>query len=104
MADGDICHQLGADIIGSTLSGYTGGDVPTEPDLALVMAFHQRGYFVMAEGRYNSPLLAAQAITAGANCVTVSSAITRIEHICQWFKDAVNTAATVTELPAKDIA
>ncbi|MEC6796405.1 putative N-acetylmannosamine-6-phosphate 2-epimerase [Photobacterium sp. S4TG1] len=104
LADGDMCHQLGADIIGSTLSGYTECEVPTEPDLELVKAFHQRGYFVMAEGRYNSPVLAAQAITAGANCVTVGSAITRIEHICQWFKQAVSTAATANELPVKDIA
>ena len=104
LADGDMCHQLGADIIGSTLSGYTDGEVPTEPDLELVMALHQRGYFVMAEGRYNSPALAAQAMTAGANCVTVGSAITRIEYICQWFKEAVNTAATTDELSLKDIA
>ena len=104
LADGDMCHQLGADIIGSTLSGYTKGEVPTDPDLELVMALHQRGYFVMAEGRYNSPELAAQAIAAGANCVTVGSAITRIEHICQWFKEAVNTASITHELPIKDIA
>ncbi|PSU72440.1 N-acetylmannosamine-6-phosphate 2-epimerase [Photobacterium phosphoreum] len=104
LADGDMCHQLGADIIGSTLSGYTGGNVPIQPDLALVMALHQRGYFVMAEGRYNSPELAAQAIAAGANCVTVGSAITRIEYICQWFKEAVTTASIAHALPTKDIA
>jgi N-acylglucosamine-6-phosphate 2-epimerase len=43
----------------------------------------------MAEGRFNSPDLARDAIAAGADCVTVGSAITRIEHITSWFADAV---------------
>ena len=39
----------------------------------------------MAEGRYNTPQLARKAILAGANAVTVGSAITRIENITNWF-------------------
>ena len=91
-------QSLGVEVIGSTLSGYTGGNVPVEPDFALVTKLDQAGCFVMAEGRYNSPQLARQAIEAGASCVTVGSAITRIEHICQWFSLEVSQA----ERPAKE--
>lgn len=87
--EGKYCQSLGVEIIGTTLSGYTGGDVPAMPDLALVARLQQSDCLVMAEGRYNSPELAKQAIEAGAFCVTVGSAITRIEHICDWFHQAV---------------
>ncbi len=85
----------GAAIIGTTLSGYTDATATgsTEPDLALVETFATLGAFVMAEGRYNSPDLARQAIAAGADCVTVGSAITRVEHIAEWFKAAVRNGA-----------
>lgn len=91
-AEGMAALHLGVEIIGTTMSGYVGPVTPAEPDLALVTALKQAGCFVMAEGRYNSPQLAAQAILAGADCVTVGSAITRIEHICGWFADAVDGA------------
>lgn len=89
--DGIHCHQLGVQIIGSTLSGYTGGPVPDEPDFELVRKLEQAGCNVMAEGRYNTPELARRAVEAGAFCVTVGSAITRIEHICHWFKTEVDS-------------
>lgn len=91
-AEGMAAFHLGVEIIGTTLSGYVGPVTPAEPDLALVTALKQAGCFVMAEGRYNSPQLAAQAILAGADCVTVGSAITRIEHICGWFAEGVDGA------------
>ena len=87
--DAADCHRLGADIIGTTLSGYTTDVVPQEPDLARVAALSAKGYRVIAEGRYNSPALAAQAMRHGAWSVTVGSAITRLEHICQWYRDAI---------------
>ncbi len=87
--DAADCHRLGADIIGTTLSGYTTDVVPQDPDLALVSALSAKGYRVIAEGRYNSPALAAQAMRHGAWSVTVGSAITRLEHICQWYRDAI---------------
>ncbi|MDN3629341.1 N-acetylmannosamine-6-phosphate 2-epimerase [Vibrio lentus] len=88
--EGMYAKQLGVEIIGSTLSGYTGGVIPEEPDFELVERLKQSGCFVMAEGRYNSPELAQRAIESGADCVTVGSAITRIEHICSWFGTAVS--------------
>ncbi|WP_022942890.1 N-acetylmannosamine-6-phosphate 2-epimerase [Psychromonas hadalis] len=89
--EGIVCHNLGVEIIGTTLSGYTGESTPKDPDYALVTRLNQHGCFVMAEGRYNAPELAHAAMQAGASCVTVGSAITRIEHICGWFKTAVDS-------------
>ena len=84
----------GAGIIGTTLSGYAYDIVPagTGPDFDLIRAVKELGAFVMAEGRFNSPALATQAIGAGADCVTVGSAVTRVEHITGWFVSAVTGA------------
>ena len=93
MADCSNLHDAknaileGADIIGTTLSGYVGKNVKDtdKPDLNLVKQFKKLNSFVMAEGRYNSPDLAKKAILAGADAVTVGSAITRIDNITNWF-------------------
>ncbi|RYE09723.1 MAG: ROK family protein [Hyphomicrobiales bacterium] len=90
----DARHALagGAAVIGSTMSGYT---AETEglhdgPDFELLAALRALGSgFVMAEGRFNTPELAARAMAAGAHAVTVGSALTRLEHITGWFADAV---------------
>lgn len=89
LTDGLFCRDLGADIVGSTMSGYTGGVTPKEPDFQLVKDLKQAGCFVMAEGRYNTPELAREALLIGADCVTVGSALTRLEHMVGWFKQAL---------------
>lgn len=89
LKDGLLAQQMGLDFIGTTLSGYTQTPVPSEPDIELVRQLVQAGCRVIAEGRYNSPELAAAVMKAGAYAVTVGSAITRIEHICGWFCDAI---------------
>jgi putative N-acetylmannosamine-6-phosphate epimerase len=83
----------GADIVATTMSGYTGGPVPALPDLALVRTGAALGAPVFAEGRYNTPALAAAAIAAGAHCVVVGTAITRPERITAWYAAAVAGAA-----------
>ena len=92
MADGMACQKLGAEIIGTTLSGYTTPETPEEPDLALVNSLSDAGCRVIAEGRYNTPAQAAEAMRHGAWAVTVGSAITRLEHICQWYNTALKKA------------
>ncbi|WP_394143275.1 putative N-acetylmannosamine-6-phosphate 2-epimerase [Vibrio atypicus] len=91
-ADGSWAHDYGVEIIGSTLSGYVGETEPTEPDLQLVKQFSEAGFFTMAEGRYNTPELAAKAIESGAVAVTVGSAITRMEVVTNWFNSATQAA------------
>lgn len=90
LEDGLFCHKLGVELIGSTMSGYTGGEIPKEPDVQLVRDLLANGCKVMAEGRYNTPELAALAIENGAFAVTVGSALTRLEHIVSWFVTAID--------------
>lgn len=94
LTDGTRALKEGADILGTTLAGYAYDIAPagTAPDFDLIRTFKDLGSFVMAEGRFNSPALAAQAMAVGANCVTVGSAVTRIEHITDWFVQAVSQA------------
>jgi putative N-acetylmannosamine-6-phosphate epimerase len=80
---------LGADLCGSTLSGYMGGPEPTAPDLTLVRAMAAAGLRTVAEGNIRTPAQAAEALAAGAFAVTVGSAITRPEHVTRWFLEAM---------------
>ncbi|ENZ8429891.1 TPA: N-acetylmannosamine-6-phosphate 2-epimerase [Klebsiella aerogenes] len=93
-ADALQCWQLGAEIVGTTLSGYTAEETPDEPDLALVKSLSAAGCRVIAEGRYNTPAQAAEAMRHGAWAVTVGSAITRLEHICGWYNTALKKAVS----------
>ncbi|EGV05675.1 ManNAc-6-P epimerase [Haemophilus pittmaniae HK 85] len=95
LQEGLYCQQLGFDIVGSTMSGYTGGPIPQAPDFQLVKDFKAAGMRVMAEGRYNTPELAAQAIACGADFVTVGSALTRLEHLTSWFTEAISAAKPI---------
>lgn len=91
VADGAAALADGAAILGTTLSGYTAETATGDdgPDLDLIRAFRGLGAFVMAEGRVNTPGLAAAAIRAGADAVTVGSALTRLEIVTGWFAEAV---------------
>ncbi|WP_339685262.1 N-acetylmannosamine-6-phosphate 2-epimerase [uncultured Pseudoalteromonas sp.] len=93
LAGGKFLHDAGCTFIGSTLSGYLDlSTTPNEPDYQLVSDLVSAGIKVIAEGRYNSPERAAKAIELGALCVTVGSAITRLEHITGWFVQSINNA------------
>lgn len=92
--DGQRALAQGAAILGTTLSGYTDETAGRAEgvDFDLIRAFKDLGAFVMAEGRVNTPGLAAQAIAAGADAVTAGTALTRLEHVTGWFRDAVKNA------------
>jgi N-acylglucosamine-6-phosphate 2-epimerase len=90
---GMMLAQQGCTFIGSTMSGYLDlNNTPNEPDYELVANWVTQGINVIAEGRYNSPERAAKAIELGAFSVTVGSAITRVEHITQWFVGSIENA------------
>lgn len=94
--DGHWAHACGVSILGTTLSGYTKETLRDDenPDLDLVRQFRNLGSFVMAEGRYNTPDLAALALASGANSVTVGTALTRLEVMTSTFVSAMTQGGT----------
>lgn len=84
-------EALGADIVASTLAGYTTSSRPTSgPDLELVRAMAARLHVpVIAEGRIHTPEEACQALEAGAFAVVVGAAITRPQVITARFVQAI---------------
>lgn len=90
LAEGLAAEAAGCDAVAPTLSGYTGGPVPKEPDWALLRALvaHLR-VPVFMEGRIWTPEEAAQALREGAWAVVVGSAITRPQLITRRFAAAL---------------
>lgn len=77
LAAGVAAREAGADIVGTTLSGYTGGPVPDGPDVELVAALHAAlDCPIVAEGRYWTPDDVRAAFDAGAHAVVVGTAVT----------------------------
>ena len=96
--EGKKIAGLGHTFIGSTMSGYIDeNNTPNEPDLLLVQRWVADGNRVIAEGRYHTPQVAAQALRIGAYAVVVGSAITRVEHITRWFRDGIDAAVTAEQ-------
>ncbi|HTJ38771.1 MAG TPA: putative N-acetylmannosamine-6-phosphate 2-epimerase [Dactylosporangium sp.] len=74
---GTAAWSAGADLVATTLSGYT-MDSPqsTEPDLELVARLALAGVRTVAEGRLATDLHVRGAFAAGAHAVVVGTAIT----------------------------
>ena len=86
-------HEAGADIISTTLAGYTEHRPKTNgPDLELVTEIRQAlgdEVLLTAEGRYHTPEQAAEALRLGANAVIIGTAITDVSFVTAKFADAV---------------
>ncbi|ALE93809.1 N-acetylmannosamine-6-phosphate 2-epimerase [Arthrobacter alpinus] len=90
--DAVAAANAGADLIGTTLAGYSGERPKTDgPDLELIAAIAaaELGKPLIAEGRIHSPTQARAALDAGAFAVVVGTAITHPATITGWFKDAL---------------
>lgn len=87
------CEEAGADCVSTTLNGYT-------PD---TLQYHAGPNYdvlkdcvkglsipVFAEGRYNTPTEAGEAMKLGAYAVISGTAITRPRVITQWFVAEIN--------------
>ncbi|MFD4264093.1 N-acetylmannosamine-6-phosphate 2-epimerase [Streptomyces sp. NPDC058534] len=89
--DARAAEDAGVDLLGTTLSGYTGERPKTDgPDLELldeVLAWSSLP--VVVEGRVHTPAQAAAAIERGAFSVCVGTAITHPTTITGWFVDAL---------------
>lgn len=91
--------DAGADIIGTTLAGYTADRPPTDgPDLELLAQLVSRlpGIPIVAEGRVHTPAHARAALDAGAYAVVVGTAITHPTTITGWFRQALTANNPVT--------
>ncbi|MDF2663533.1 MAG: N-acetylmannosamine-6-phosphate 2-epimerase [Paenibacillus sp.] len=87
--EGELAESLGADLISTTMSGYTPYSPKQDgPDLELVRQLALRlKKPVVAEGRIWSPEEAEQALEAGAEYVVVGGAITRPQFITQKYAE-----------------
>jgi uncharacterized phosphosugar-binding protein/putative N-acetylmannosamine-6-phosphate epimerase len=91
MEDAAFAQDAGADLLGTTLAGYTEHGRPMQPgpDLEFLRDMVQTMRVpVVAEGRFEQPNEVAQAFTDGAYAVVVGSAITRPQMITQRFAAA----------------
>lgn len=79
-----------ADIVATTLSGYTGEAVPADgPDIELIAALvAAQDRPVVAEGRFATPEQVAAAFAAGAHAVVVGTAITDALALARRFVGA----------------
>ncbi len=90
--DARAAVMAGADVIGTTLAGYTGDRPKTDgPDLELVSALAEEfpGVPLFCEGRIHTPEQAALALANGACAVVVGTAITHPTSVTSWFVEAV---------------
>ena len=92
IAEGQAALAAGAELVASTLAGYTAYTVADDgPDLRLVRALATSGRMV-AEGRIHSPEHVAASFGAGAFAVVVGRAITRPQDITARFAAATPRA------------
>jgi N-acylglucosamine-6-phosphate 2-epimerase len=93
-ADGVAAQAAGADIVATTLCGYTKEtDGSALPALDLVREFEELDAFVICEGGIHSPAQGAAALEAGADAVVVGTAITNVEWLVQQFAEALKRSS-----------
>lgn len=91
--DGVNAEKLGADIISTTLRGYTKETQHIKSvDYDLIRKFaNELNTPVVAEGKIHTPEQAKKALEYGAHAVVVGTAITRPEIITKWFVEEIKT-------------
>jgi N-acylglucosamine-6-phosphate 2-epimerase len=83
---GIAAREAGADLVATTLSGYTGGPVPDGPDVELVAELRQAlDCPIVAEGRYWTVDDVRAGFEAGAHAIVVGTAITNPMAITRRF-------------------
>ena len=94
LEEGLVAEDAGADLVATTLSGYTENSPAQEgPDFELVSALAARlSVPLVAEGRIATPAQAAQALDLGAFAVVVGAAITRPHWITAQFVKGMQRA------------
>jgi N-acylglucosamine-6-phosphate 2-epimerase len=93
LAEGLAAEKAGADMVSTTLSGYTPYSLQQkEPDLELVKALAAKlSIALVGEGRYHTPEQVKQALAFGATAVVVGGAITRPKEITLRYVNAISS-------------
>lgn len=90
-ADGEAALACGADILATTLCGYTPETAArTLPALDLVAELAALVRFTVCEGGIRSPAELRAALDAGADAVCVGSAITNVDWLVREFAGAAD--------------
>lgn len=88
VAEGLKAWDLGADLVATTLSGYThDSPVRETPDYELVSSLAEQGVLVVAEGHVRTPAQVGELLERGAYAVVVGTAITDPISITSWFAE-----------------
>lgn len=91
LEEGLAAAEAGADIVATTLSGYTPYSPQQEPpDYTLIAELAARIRVpIIAEGRFASPAEARRALDLGALAVVVGTAITAVDWVTQRYVTAL---------------
>lgn len=93
--EGIMAERLGADLVSTTLSGYTSYSPQIEgPDYELIQRLSKTlSIPLIAEGRIHSPEEANKALDSGAFAIVVGGAITRPMEITKRFINKIQSAS-----------
>jgi len=95
VAEGQAARSAGADVVSTTMAGYTPySRNDGAPDFALMAGLKAAGVPFVAEGRIRTPEDAAHCLELGARFVVVGGAITRPDAITRRFADHINEMLT----------
>lgn len=88
--EGLRADAMGFDYVSTTLVGYTEHSMDLDKYKVLSELVKScKNAKIIAEGKFNSPQMAASAYSLGAYAVVVGSAITRPQLITAWFNEAI---------------
>ncbi|WP_413306648.1 N-acetylmannosamine-6-phosphate 2-epimerase [Bacillus sp. 1P10SD] len=89
LEEGERAWNSGADLIATTLSGYTrDSHNRSKPDYPLIQSLVDKGIRTVCEGHIRTPLEAKKALEHGAYFVVVGTAITDPLSITRWYVEA----------------
>jgi putative N-acetylmannosamine-6-phosphate epimerase len=95
LEEGRAAHAAGATYVATTLSGYTketASHISEAPDLELLSALAaELPVPIVAEGRFDTPDLVAEAFRRGSHAVVVGTAITNPREITRRFVRAIES-------------